>query len=110
MQVSERTLKILSSTNQKANLICGYNSNQIINDFNNLIKGVIIEVGYRSSCGKTDKTHKVFREWLKVLKSLKKDGIVVNEVNVVHPNKSPTLAIGFWNSIIYSCNYDNTQK
>lgn len=102
MKISERTIKTLESASQKELFICGYNSKQIERDYSSLINGKKVEVGYRASCGKKDKTHKVFEEWLKVIKSLKKDGIIINEENVLHPNKSPTMAQGYWNSIIYS--------
>jgi hypothetical protein len=104
MKISEKTIKTLETANQKEPLICGYNSTQIQRDYLSLINGQKVEVGYRAGCGKKDKTHKIFEEWLKVIKSLKKDGFIVNEENVVHPNKSPTMAQGFWNSIIYSIN------
>lgn len=102
MKVSEKTLKTLETANQKEPMICGYNSTQIKNDFESLLLGKPVEVGYRAGCGRKDKTHKVFEEWLKVIKSLKKDGFIINEQNVTHANKSPTMAQGFWNSIIYS--------
>lgn len=102
MKVSEKTLKTLETANQKEPMICGYNSTQIKNDFENLLLGKPVEVGYRAGCGRKDKTHKVFEEWLKVIKSLKKDGFIISEQNVTHANKSPTMAQGFWNSIIYS--------
>lgn len=104
MKISEKTLKTLETANQKEPLICGYNSTQIQRDYFSLINGQKVEVGYRASCGKKDKTHKIFEEWLKIIKSLKKDGFVINEENVLHPNKSPTMAQGYWNSIIYSIN------
>ena len=105
MKISEKTLKILETANQKEPLICGYNSTQIQRDYQNLLDGKKVEVGYRAGCGKKDKTHKIFEEWIKIIKSLKKDGFLINEENVVHPNKSPTMAQGFWNSIIYSINF-----
>lgn len=104
MKISEKTLKTLETANQKEPLICGYNSTQIQRDYLNLINGQKVEVGYRASCGRKDKTHKVFEEWLKVIKALKKDGFIINEENVLHPNKSPTMAQGYWASIIYSIN------
>ena len=104
MKISEKTLKTLESASQKEPLICGYNSTQIQRYYLNLINGQKVEVGYRVGCGNKDKTHKVFEEWIKIIKSLKKDGFIVNEENVIHPNKSPTMAQGFWNSIIYSIN------
>lgn len=102
MNISEKTLKVLESANQKEPLICGYNSTQIKRDYLSLLSGQKVEVGYRASCGKKDTTHKIFEEWVKVIKSLKKDGFVISEENVLHANKSPTMAQGYWNSIIYS--------
>lgn len=106
MNVSDKTLKILETATNKEPIILGYNSNQIKRDYDSLIQGNNVEVGYRTSCGKKDKTHKVFEEWLKVIKSLKKDGFIVSEKNVTHANKSPTMAEGFWNSIIYSIEFN----
>ena len=60
-----------------------------------------VEVGYRAGCGKKDRTHKVYEEWIRLLKSIKKDGFIVEEKSVIHPNKSPTMAQGFWNSKIF---------
>lgn len=102
MVVSEKTLKVLETAKSKENDICGYSSNQIQRDFFNLMDGKNVEVGFRMGCGKKDNTHRVFEEWLKVLKCLKKDGFTVKEENVTHANKSPTMAGGFWNSIVYS--------
>lgn len=102
MKTSEQTLKLVQTAKEKERTINEYASNQIENDFNNLLLGKSVEVGYRAGCGRTDRTHKVFKEWLKVLKSLRKDGFIIEEKNVLHPNKSPTMAQGFWNSIIYS--------
>ena len=79
MNISERTFKIIETANQKEPLICGYNSTQIQRDYLSLINGQKVEVGYRAGCGKKDKTHKIFEEWLKVIKSLKKDGFIINE-------------------------------
>lgn len=102
MDVSKNTLQILKTAIEKEPLIFGYTSNQIHRDYENLLMSKKVEVAYRQRCGKKDKTHKVFEEWLKVIKSLKKDGFTITEENVLHANKSPTMAQGFWNSIIYS--------
>ena len=102
MNISQKTIKILETANQKEPMICGYNSSQIKNDFENLLLCNPVEVGYRAGCGRKDKTHKVFEEWLKVIKALKKDGNTINEENVLHHNKSPTMAQGFWNSVTYT--------
>lgn len=102
MKTSEKTLKLVQKVKEKERIINGYASNQIENDFNNMLAGKSVEVGYRAGCGRTDRTHKVFNEWLKILKSLRNDGFIIEEKNVLHANKSPTMAQGFWNSIIYS--------
>ena len=70
MKISEKTLKTLETANRKEPLICGYNSNQIQRDYLNLINNQKVEVGYRAGCGRKDKTHKVFEEWLKVIKGI----------------------------------------
>lgn len=102
MEISKRTINILYTAKEKEILICGYISTQIQRDYNNLIKGDSVEVGYRAGCGKKDKTHNIFNEWVKLIKSIRKDGFTISEKNVTHANKSPTMAGGFWNSIIYT--------
>lgn len=102
MKASDKTIKLVQTAKEKERIINGYASNQIENDFNNLLSGKSVEVGYRAGCGRTDRTHKVFKEWLKILKLLRKDGFIIEEKNVLHANKSPTMAQGFWNSTIYS--------
>lgn len=102
MKASDKTIKLVNDIKEKEHTISGYASNQIRNDFYNLISGKQVEVGYRAGCGRTDKTHKVFREWIKVIKALRNDGFDIQETNVNHANKSPTMAQGYWNSIIYS--------
>ena len=60
MKISEKTLKTLETANQKEALIYGYASNQIQRDYLDLINNQKVEVGYRTSCGRKDRTHKVF--------------------------------------------------
>jgi hypothetical protein len=101
MVVSEKTKQIIETSKIKEVSIYGYKSTQVENDIENLIEGKSVEVGYRAGCGRIDNTHLVFREWLKIIKSLKKDGFKISETNLTHANKSPTMAQGFWNSIVY---------
>lgn len=60
-----------------------------------------VEVGWRESCGSTDFTHLIYREWLKVLKLLRKDGMQISEERIKHGNAYATKKGGFWNSIVY---------
>lgn len=80
-----------------------WEENALSYNFERLIKFNSVEIGWRNACGQTDHTVKVYREWLKLVKLLEKDqGIILKQENIKHPNKSPTMAQGFWNSIIYS--------
>jgi|SRR6478609_2264205 len=60
-----------------------------------------VEVGYRATCGSTDRTMKVFREWRKIVKLLNKDGNILEEIEVIHKNRYATNNGGFWNSVIF---------
>lgn len=104
MKISEKTNLIAIKAEESEQIIYGYSSNQIKRDFHKLINGESVEVGYRAGCGRTDRTHKIFKEWLKIVKSLRKDGFIIEEKNIIHANKSPTMAQGYWNSIIYLIN------
>lgn len=107
MKISEITYSKLEKAKEKEILIKGYKSTQIEKDFNNLLQGKSVEVGYRLSSGAKDRTLKVYEEWLKLIKQLKKDGFIITEENVKHDNKSPTLSNGFWDSKIYKLDISN---
>jgi hypothetical protein len=66
-----------------------------------LIDGNSVEVGYRSTCGCSDQTMKDFDVFRKFLKSLKSQGVNVNEERVKHGNAYATNNGGFWNSYIF---------
>ena len=61
-----------------------------------------VEVGYRQSCGKTDPTTYVYREWVKLLKAAEKHGLRITSEPVKHGNAYATSKGGFWSSAIYS--------
>jgi len=93
---------LILKEDEKLNILLGYNSNQLASDIEKLIQHGSVEVGYRSSCGKTDPTMKAYAAWVKVLKALKKTGIQVDEVPVKHGNGWATKAGGFWSSNVYT--------
>lgn len=101
IQISQKTTDLIQKLNEKANGLAGYNSNDISRNAGELLTSGSVEVGYRSCCGTTDKTHKVYKEWLKVLKALKKDGLEITEENQKHKNAYATNNGGFWNSTIF---------
>lgn len=61
-----------------------------------------VEVGYRQSCGRTDPTTYIYREWVKIIKAVEKAGILVRVDPVKHGNAYATMKGGFWSSAIYS--------
>ena len=61
-----------------------------------------VEVGYRASCGATHITMKVFREWSKIVILMKKEGILIEETQIIHKNRYATNNGGFWNSVVFT--------
>jgi hypothetical protein len=70
-------------------------------EVNSLLEGRKVEVGYRSSCGKTDVTQKNYRVFYKFIQSLRKSGMNISETAVKHDNAYATNKGGFWNSYIF---------
>ena len=91
-----------SELDAKIDSIRGYSARDLQRDLNNLIEYGRVEVGWREACGKTDISSKSYREWKKIIKMLEKEGIKIDQISVIHPNKSPTMAQGFWNSIVFT--------
>lgn len=92
----------INKLNEKCNDICGYRSDDILRNLNIIKEKGEVLVGYRSSCGTTDKTHKIFSEWSKALKILEKNGIKIKTEPVKVGNSYATISGGFWNEYRYS--------
>jgi hypothetical protein len=101
MNISEKTLQQIESIDNKINSWYGYDNNEMKRLIESLRRDGYVEVGWRTQCGSTDRTQKVYREWCKVIKMLSKDGIRLSEESVKHKNAYATNNGGFWNSIIY---------
>jgi hypothetical protein len=70
--------------------------------FNELLATGKTIMGGRASCGgKTDPTWTVFQFWNEVVRKAQAMGFVIERVNIKQPNKSPTMAGGFWNEAEY---------
>jgi hypothetical protein len=107
MTLSQIDPKIVDKVRQmddKLNALRTYDANDIQRYLYHLITFNRVEVGWRESCGKTDHTHKVYREWVKVVKMLAKSGVTLTEEPVTFGNSYATLSGGFWRSIIYTIN------
>ncbi len=80
----------------------GYTKNDITNLVESLFSFGKCEVGWRESCGSTDPTAYIRREWIKLVKFSNKKGIEFNIESVKHGNAYATSKGGFWKSEIYS--------
>lgn len=92
----------IKAADERLNKKRGYPANDISFIFERLNQNGLIEVGWRESCGKTHITQEIYREWVKVVKIMRKSGIAVQEERVKHKCAYATNAGGFWNSIIYT--------
>lgn len=104
MLTHEKTIAMAEKLDVKVGGIQGYPSNTLRQWLATLIDRGSVEVGWRESCGHTDLTLKVYREWLKIVKSLKRAGFNIVEERIKHKNGYASNNGGFWNSIIYSLN------
>lgn len=80
----------------------GYKTTDISTALHSLLKHGCVEVGYRQSCGKTDPTAYMYREWAKLLKAAEKGGLRIAVDPVKHGNSWATKSGGFWSSAIYA--------
>ena len=80
----------------------GYETSDVKTNLDLLLKHGRVEVGYRQSCGKTDYTNYVYREWAKLLKAAEKSGLQIAVEPVKHGNSWATKSGGFWSSAIYA--------
>jgi len=85
----------------KINKLCGWETNDIAGYYSELQKYGLVEVGWRESCGATDKTHVAYRSWRKIITLMTKSGAVITEQRVKHGNAYASNKGGFWQSIIF---------
>lgn len=78
-----------------------YSSISIESNITMLFLWKSIEVGYRQQAGSTHPTHKMFREWIKIIKLLRKEGFNITETLIKHNNAYATNNGGFWNSSVF---------
>lgn len=86
---------------KKSNEYAGYEANSISKYVEDLISLNPVEVGYRAQCGSTHGTQKTYREFIKVIQALEKEGFEISQERVKHKNAYATNNGGFWQSIIF---------
>jgi hypothetical protein len=83
--------------------LSAYKDKPITNYFNSLIKGEIVVVGGRTSCGgKVDPTWVEFISWNEVVRKAIKLGYKISVESIKQANKSPTMAGGYWQENRYT--------
>lgn len=92
----------ISKADAKLNSKIGYSSNQLADWFATLMKTGSVEVGWRESCGSTDMTTHIRREWIQIVKKLERVGVQLRVERVKHNNSWATKNGGFWNSEIFT--------
>ena len=106
VQVDEMVAQKLLEKAAKLDESLSKKHKRVVTDIERYTKNLIyhgsIEVGYRSSCGKTDHTMYVYREWVKLLKYAARLGVVVDVTQVKHGSAYATNNGGFWDSSIYA--------
>lgn len=80
----------------------GYKTCDMQTNLDSLLTHGRVEVGYRQSCGTTDYTHHVYREWVKLMGAAKKCGLLIEVEPVKHGNAWATKSGGFWSSAVYT--------
>lgn len=99
--ISEKIKTKIDSADKRLNLLYGYDRNIIVFYIDTIIQNGSYEVGYRSQCGSTHITQKIYREFYKIILLMRKEGFEINEEPVKHGNRYATNNGGFWNSTIF---------
>jgi len=102
IHISDKTKNTILKMDKKLNEKFDYEKNDLAGYLHDLINFKRVEVGWRQSCGSTDRTQVTYRAWVKVIDLLTKEGISINQERVKHGNAYATTKGGFWSSIIYS--------
>lgn len=100
--ISDKLKIFIQKSDEKLNKLAGWEENELNRRIQMLLVFKSVECGWRQSCGSTDRTQKIHREWLKVVKKLRLDGVEITEDKQKHQNAYATNKGGFWHSIIYS--------
>ena len=98
----EKLFAIAKKSDEALSCRLGYETTAISTALTHLIERGCVEVGYRSSCGRTDPTAYIYREWQKILKAAQKAGLGISAAPVKHGNAYATSKGGFWSSSVYS--------
>jgi hypothetical protein len=101
-ELDEKTQVKLNELNEKVNTVAGYSANDILQSVRSLQQTGEVIVGWRSSCGVTDRTQKMYSVWKKAIIVLEKAGIKLSQENLKVGNSYATNKGGFWHEIKYS--------
>ena len=98
--------KIAEKSDARLSKRLGYDVETIERNLSLLLHGNSVEVGKRTSCGKTDATVYLYREWVSLVKKMQSCGYSISITPVKHKNAYATSKGGFWSSEIYEIQAD----
>lgn len=99
--IPDKVNALVDAAEARLDKLPGYIGNRLRYDLDVLKSSGAVEVGYRQQCGATHVTMKAYREWVKIVAALQKNGIPIEVTPVTHGNAYATSNGGFWNSNIY---------
>ncbi len=97
MRLTKRTLNWINKINETTSLKL---------ETKRLLSWNVVEVGYRATCGCTDKTRKDYDVFMKLIKSLESQGVVIRKDIQKHDNRWATNNGGFWCSYKFQIESD----
>lgn len=99
--ISDSLAAFVAKQDAKLNAKAGYESNFLAENLRVLLEHGKVEVGWRESCGSTDRTMFMHRAWREVIKRMEKEGFAIQKEPQKHGNSWATKAGGFWSSVVY---------
>ena len=94
--IPAKTAALATALDEKASKRDGYTRTPAQDALKDLERSGSVVIGWRIACGLTDSTARDYRDWLRVVKSLAKAGILLSEERIPQKNGSPTMARGYW--------------
>ena len=93
-EIPQALVKSATKLEEKLDNTLGYKSD-LKKSLGTLFSEGEVIIGYRQCCGGVSNSHKIYKEWMKLVKQAKKF-IPVEEESLKVTNRNPTSAGGFW--------------
>jgi hypothetical protein len=101
-QVPNALLTYIATRERRVSKAFGYDRRSLSQDFERLLKGQVVRVGGRASCGpKVDPSWVEFVAWREIVRKAGSAGLKIESTPVKHGNGWATKAGGFWDENDY---------